>query len=96
MSMDEALCEAFSNAGDEKVVMGNQQDIDFLIAFKANGYCHLVFLEAKGYGSWDSDQMRKKAIRLEKLFGDDGRRQPKVTTIFLSYIISSSFYDAKD
>ncbi len=82
MSMDEVLCKVFSNSGDEKVVMGNQQDIDFLIAFNANEYCHLVFLEAKGYGSWDSNQMREKAIRLEKLFEDDGTGQPKVKPYF--------------
>ncbi len=71
--IDKIACEVFPNSGEKKVVMGNQQDIDLLIAFHGiDCIYHLVFLEAKGYGAWDSKQMRGKADRLKKLFGDDG------------------------
>ena len=67
----------------DQVVKGTQQDTDLLIAFKAGEIYHLVLLEAKGYSPWDNKQMREKAQRLKKLFGQDGRKhQPDVKPHF--------------
>ena len=70
----------FSNSN--QVIKGTQQDIDLLIAFKAGGYYHLVLLEAKGYGSWDNNQMREKSQRLKRIFGECGEKHPKVKPHF--------------
>jgi hypothetical protein len=44
-----------------KIAEGNQEDVDLLIAFDAN----LIIIEAKGYGSWDDEQLRSKLARLQ-------------------------------
>ena len=75
-------------ANSDQVATGTQQDIDLLIAFEAEGHYYLVLLEAKGYSPWDNKQMREKAQRLKKLFGQDGRKhQPEVKPHF--YLMSS-------
>lgn len=74
--------EVFPNQNDMREVMGTQQDIDLLVAFKEDKCYRMVFLEAKAYGSWYSKQLRLKAERLGKIFGDDGKLQPKVHPAF--------------
>ena len=63
-------------------VVGNQQDTDLLIAFVDEEKYHLVFLEAKGYESWNHVQLLRKASRLERIFGNDGKKYPEVTPHF--------------
>ena len=73
-------------------VMGNQQDIDLLIAYKDKGDTHrLVFVEAKGYDSkgfvsWNTSkvrqQMKKKSHHLKSIFGPDQGECPKVIPHF--------------
>ena len=66
----------------EKLVMGNQEDVDFLVCFK--GSCdiyNLIFLEAKAYGAWDSKQMKSKMKRLRCIFGDKGKSIDKVKPV---------------
>ena len=75
----ENLGSPFPNS--DQVVTGTQQDIDLLIAFKAEHYYHLVLLEAKG-GSWNNNQMREKSQRLKRIFGEDGEKHPKVKPHF--------------
>ena len=57
-------------------VAGTPEDIDLLVAFKANQYSeyHLILIEAKGYSAWNKNQLRSKAKRLGRIFGDDGNR----------------------
>ncbi len=74
--------DVFPNSGDAKEVVGTQQDIDFLIAFKAEERYHIVLLEAKGYGSWSNAQLSAKARRLKQFFGQDGCRYSMVTPHF--------------
>ena len=71
--MDEGkgLDGVFPNPG-QKVVEGNQEDIDLLVAFAHSGKYHLIFVEAKAYSYWGSDQLRKKVSRLERDFGSSG------------------------
>ncbi len=65
-----------------RVIKGNQEDTDLLIAFKIDGQYHLVLVEAKGYSTWDSKQMRSKVKRLRKIFGEDGKQHPNVKPYF--------------
>ena len=85
----ESVAEIFCN--QDKAVTGTQEDIDFLIAFQAQGDYHLVFLEAKayaskGYASWGSqqfkDQVNSKIERLERIFGPDGGNHSKIKPHF--------------
>ena len=62
----------------QKVIRGNQEDTDLLVAFKDRGQYHLILLEAKGTTRWDNKQMRSKADRLALIFGSEGNRYPGV------------------
>ena len=62
--------QVYSNAAG--LIMGNQEDVDLIVAFVASGTTHLIMLEAKAYGSWDNKQMSSKADRLYRIFGSDG------------------------
>jgi hypothetical protein len=63
-----------SNA--EHDVHGNQEDIDLLVAFEAEGVVHLLLLEAKAETGWTNKQMHSKAQRLAGIFGQEGQRYP--------------------
>ncbi len=67
--------QAFANEEScgKKLVMGNQEDVDLLVCFKGkDGNYNLIFLEAKGYTSWNSRQMTSKVNRLRLIFGCKG------------------------
>lgn len=66
----------------QRLVRGNQEDIDLLVGFKEGGQYHLVLVEAKGVGSWENKQMLSKADRLRQIFGCDGDRHPGVAPHF--------------
>lgn len=51
------------------IVQGNQEDLDFVIAFNSDGKCHIVILEAKGVTGWTNSQMASKVKRLKAIFG---------------------------
>lgn len=55
---------------DSDLVSGTQQDIDFIMAFAdtKNDVTHLILIEAKGVGSWDTKQLNAKGARLKALF----------------------------
>lgn len=63
-----------SNPGEDLVV-GNQEDIDLLIAFEKWTKTHLVLVEAKGDTAWSNDQLQSKVDRLQRIFakGRPGR-----------------------
>lgn len=63
-------------------ITGNQEDVDLLVAYEAQGATHLVLLEAKAETGWTNKQMTSKAARLRALFGDDGERWPGVRVHF--------------
>ncbi|MEI6777834.1 MAG: hypothetical protein WCK70_13120 [Chloroflexales bacterium] len=54
---------------DTIAINQNQEDIDLLIAFDANGVTHLVLIEAKGVGGWTRKQVKSKLDHLTKIFG---------------------------
>ncbi len=74
----EAADEAAVHSNAARLVRGNQEDVDLLVAFAAGETTHLMLLEAKAATSWTNKQMRSKADRLTRIFGDDGRRYPHV------------------
>jgi len=47
----------------------NQEDIDFLIAFKKDEIYHLVMIEAKAESGWTNKQLGSKAHKLKAIFG---------------------------
>ena len=62
-----------------KLVIGNQEDVDFLVCFKGQeDIYNLILLEAKAYGGWDYKQMKSKLKRLRRIFGDKGKCIDKV------------------
>ena len=72
-----------TECGSKKLVMGNQEDVDLLVAFRAKDETYrLIFVEAKGYTSWNSDQLKSKDKRLTLLFGHDGNRIKGVKPYF--------------
>lgn len=70
-------------SNDEKLITGNQEDIDFIIAFVQNNYCHIILIEVKGVMGWTNKQLRSKAMRLGKVFGQEGDKCPGVVPHFL-------------
>ncbi len=47
----------------------NQEDIDFLIAFKKEEIYHLILIEAKAESGWTNKQLGSKADKLKSIFG---------------------------
>lgn len=47
----------------------NQEDIDFLIAFKKEEIYHLILIEAKAESGWTNKQLGSKADKLKAIFG---------------------------
>jgi hypothetical protein len=68
---------------DEKLITGSQEDIDFIIAFVQNNYCHIILIEVKGVMEWANKQLHSKALRLGKIFGQKGDRWPSIVPHFL-------------
>ena len=60
-----------------KCITATVQDIDFVTAFgdlSNPNLTHFIMLEAKGASGWTNSQLKKKAGRLEAIFGHDGKR----------------------
>ena len=70
------------NNPERKLVKGNQEDIDLLVAFKDNGKHHLVLVEVKGATGWINKQLKSKADRLSLVFGPEGNCHPGVEPHF--------------
>lgn len=57
------------------VVEGNQEDVDFLLAYGDDTETHLIILEAKGATGWTNGQMEPKARRLKEILTDDPAKE---------------------
>ncbi len=68
---------------DKGMIKAQPEDADFLIAYEADGLCHLVLIEAKGVTGWRRGQMTSKAKRLRGIFGDDGAQWRGVVPHFV-------------
>lgn len=47
----------------------NQEDVDFIIAFKKDEIYHLVLIEAKAESGWTNKQLGSKIEKLRSIFG---------------------------
>lgn len=65
------------------------RDSDILIAFEVDHTCHLVMVEGKGpSGSWNNDQMCKKALALKTMFGE-GKKGNKIRGVTAHFCLMS-------
>lgn len=55
-----------------KVVRGDPEDVDLLVAFREGEQHHLIMVEAKAYSGWTNSQLYSKSKRLREIFGSDG------------------------
>ncbi len=66
----------------DRLIKGQQEDIDFLFAYEADNISHIILLEAKGVGGFANKQMASKAVRFREIFAMDGKRWPRVIPHF--------------
>jgi hypothetical protein len=67
----------------DAVIKGQQEDLDWLIAFREQNEYHLVLIEAKGVTGWTNRQMISKANRLGEIFGRQGNAWPGIVPHFV-------------
>ncbi|MFM0140405.1 hypothetical protein [Caballeronia grimmiae] len=60
--MNKEFVEGKAFPFESGAITGKQQDVDFVLCFtdKARKETHLLLIEAKGYGSWDTAQIESK------------------------------------
>ena len=64
---------------------GQQEDIDFIIAFKdKKQITHIVLIEAKGVTSWSTKQLKSKAERLSEIFHGYKEKQMQPHFVLMS------------
>jgi len=84
-----SMCVAAPNSGSgpfsnrEQMIMAQQEDIDYLIAFEARGSHHIILIEAKAKSGWVNSQLLSKVMRLSTIFGPDGQRWNSIEPHFL-------------
>ncbi|HQO79348.1 MAG TPA: hypothetical protein PLG17_12655, partial [Thermodesulfobacteriota bacterium] len=81
LNADEGKIKVYPNNDDIKA---QQEDVDLLIAFQNNDVYHIIIIEAKCATGWTSSQMRSKAGRLKKIFGEEHAKGVKPHFVFLS------------
>ena len=64
------------------IATGTQEDVDLLVAFDEGDTTHLLLIEAKAETGWTNSQTLSKAKRLERIFGTEGTKYPKVKPHF--------------
>jgi len=60
----------FDNPG-QRIVRGNQEDVDLIVGFGTPTDTTLILIEAKGVTAWSKTQMDSKVERLGEIFGTD-------------------------
>ena len=81
LANDNDFGRVYINNGN--IIKAQQEDIDWLIAFKQNEDYHLILIEAKVVTSWDNKQMKSKADRYKVIFGIDGKTWKNVIPYFV-------------
>ncbi len=66
-----------------QVIKAQQEDTDWLVAFKDQTGFHVILLEAKVTGGWSNKQMVSKAIRYREIFGENGNNWNNVMPHFV-------------
>jgi hypothetical protein len=67
-----------SRASSVPLVLGNQEDIDLLIAFASGDCTYLLLIEAKGATGFTNKQMLSKVRRLSAIFNDPSVSELKI------------------
>jgi len=67
----------------DNIITATQEDVDLIICFYQNAIHNLILIEAKGETSWTNKQLKSKAERFEKIFGNDGNNWEGVKPYFL-------------
>lgn len=67
----------------KKTILGQQEDIDFIIGYIEKDITHLILIEAKATTGWTNAQLKSKAERLAKIFGSDGKKWKNVAPHFI-------------
>ena len=67
----------------DKIIKAQQEDIDFIIAYKDGEICHIILIEAKGVTGWTNDQIKSKTNRLKIIFGEDLKKWKNVIPHFV-------------
>ena len=81
LAKDNDLSKIYPN--ENRFIKAQQEDIDWLIAFKTQSAYHLVLIEAKGVTGWTNEQMTSKANRFGEIFGKQGNSWPGVVPHFV-------------
>ena len=71
---------------NDHLVSGNQEDADLVVAFDSDSTTHVVLVEAKVETNWTNSQLKSKARRLSRIFGE-GR--PGVHLATPHYVLAS-------
>ena len=71
---------------NDGLVSGNQEDADLIVAFSDDSTTHVVLVEAKVETNWTNSQLKSKAKRLSRIFGE-GR--PGVHLATPHYVLAS-------
>jgi len=66
-----------------RIIQGNQEDIDLVVAFEDGPTSHIVLVEAKGVTGWNKKQLNSKAARLKAIFGALGNYFPHMQPHFV-------------
>jgi len=80
LAKDNDITKVYPN---NNVIKGQQEDVDWLIAFNVKNEYHIVLIEAKGVTGWANKQMTSKAKRFVNIFGEQGKRWPSVVPHFV-------------
>jgi hypothetical protein len=73
--------EVFENT--EKLIRGQQEDIDFIMSYADGETIHIILIEAKATTSWTNEQLTSKAGRLRSIFGNLGDKWNNVMPHFV-------------
>ncbi len=57
---------------EDRIIKGQQEDTDWLIAFELQKIYHIILIETKLTSPWKNTQMDSKATRYREIFGDKG------------------------
>lgn len=72
-----------NNYRGQHIIHGQQEDIDWLIAYPQGNKYHIILIEAKGVTNWNGTQMNSKARRFKRIFGYEGTNWQEVEPHFV-------------
>ena len=67
---------------DRRLITGTQQDIDFIVAYESDDWCHVILLEAKGVTGFSNRQFRSKVDRFVAMSEELGWERAKAIPHF--------------